>query len=179
MFSLKTCLLFFLDILLKLSLSIEIKEVCFGIELNAQNLSQRFETPGYFKYKHRTLELWRTKLVQEVFKEDGECSDTRRSLYSRWNLLWIAAPSIRKRAIEVSRHYIVKQRILIIASAYSLHTHFCFHSVNYWFCKQCLCLQTEILVHFLKKPMKITRICLIFLQGNIEANFTYTTMLFI
>ena len=134
---------------------------------------------GYFKYKHRTLELWRTKLVQEVFKEDGECSDTRRSLYSRWNLLWIAAPSIRKRAIEVSRHYIVKQRILIIASAYSLHTHFCFHSVNYWFCKQCLCLQTEILVHFLKKPMKITRICLIFLQGNIEANFTYTAELFI
>ena len=33
--------------------------------------------------------------------------------------------------------------------------------------------------HFLKISIKITRICLIFLQGNIEANFTYTTVLFI
>ena len=32
---------------------------------------------------------------------------------------------------------------------------------------------------FKKKSIKITRICLIFSQGNIEANFTCTTVLFI
>ena len=102
--------------------------------------------------------------LQEVCTAGGICCGLQHHLKEGNRLKWVAM------------HYIVKQRI--IASAYSLHTNFCFHSMDYLFCKQCLCLQTEILVHFLKKSIKsFVFAWSIFLQGNIEANFTYTTVL--